>query len=217
MQNPVDRFWLNRLTSVADRLKSNNFDVFLAENVSEAKKIVMGKILSDTGAKSVAWGGSMTLNAIGLCDAIRSNTAFDVFDPFDKNASREEAAEARSRALTADLFLSGTNAVTEKGQLVNLDMTGNRVGAIAYGPKNVVILVGRNKIVTDLEAAFLRIKSFAAPANALRLKKKTPCVKTSYCEECNSPERLCNTWVVSEKSFPKGRIKIVLINENLGL
>ncbi len=93
----------------------------------------------------------------------------------------------------------------------------NRVAAIAFGPRYVVIVVGRNKIVPDLEEAMLRVKNFAAPANAMRLDKKTPCVKTSRCEECKSPDRICNTWTITEKSFPKGRIKIVLINADLGI
>ena len=116
-----------------------------------------------------------------------------------------------------DLFITGTNAVTETGELVNLDMYGNRVAGITFGPRHVVILVGRNKIVPDLEAAMVRIKEYAAPANTMRLDKKTPCVKTSICEECKSPDRICNTWTITQKSFPKGRIKVVLINEVLGL
>jgi len=80
----------------------------------------------------------------------------------------------------------------------------------------VVVLVGRNKIVADLEGAMSRIKNYAAPVNAMRLGKKTPCVKSSFCEECKGPDRICNTWIITEKSFPKGRIKVVLINEGLG-
>ena len=138
-------------------------------------------------------------------------------DTFDKTVSREEGWERRRQSLLADLFITGTNAVTESGMLVNLDMIGNRVGGITFGPKNVIILVGRNKIVSALEDAMMRIKNYTAPANAIRLNMKTPCVKTSYCEECKSKERICNTWAITEKSFPKGRIKVVLINEDLGL
>jgi hypothetical protein len=96
-------------------------------------------------------------------------------------------------------------------------MIGNRIGALTFGPRWVIIVVGRNKIVPDLEEAMFRVKNYAAPANAMRLDKKTPCVKTSFCEECKSPDRICNTWTITEKSFPKGRVKIVLINEDLGL
>jgi len=116
-----------------------------------------------------------------------------------------------------DLFITGTNAVTRSGELVNLDMIGNRVSGITFGPRNVVVMVGRNKVVEDLEAAIERIKDYAAPVNAMRLNKKTPCAKTGVCEECKSPERICNSWTITQKSFPKGRIKVVLINENLGL
>jgi hypothetical protein len=125
--------------------------------------------------------------------------------------------ERRRQALLVDLFITGTNAITESGQLVNLDMIGNRIGALTFGPKWVIILVGRNKLVANLDDAMYRIKNYVAPANSMRLDKKTPCVKTSFCEACQSPDRICNTWTITEKSFPKGRVKVVLINEDLGL
>ena len=96
-------------------------------------------------------------------------------------------------------------------------MIGNRACSINYGPKHVVILAGRNKIVAELDDAMYRIKNYAAPVNAMRLDKKTPCVKTSYCEDCKSPDRICHVWTLTEKSFPKGRIRVVLINQDLGL
>jgi len=217
MENPINSYWKARLSIVRKNLESNNFDVFMAENLDEAKTIILEKIIPDNSAKSVSWGGSMTLSGTGLVEEFRRNRQLDTFDPFDKTLLPEEAAQARRSGMTADLFFTGTNALTESGQLVNLDMTGNRVGAIAYGPKHVVVLLGRNKIVADIEKAIHRIKNFAAPANAMRLKKKTPCVQTSRCEECKSPDRICNTWTITEKSFPKGRIKVILINESLGL
>ena len=125
--------------------------------------------------------------------------------------------ERRRQALQADLFITGTPAVTETGQMENLDMIGNRIGALTFGPKWVIVLVGRNKIAADLDEAMFRVKNYVAPVNSMRLDKKTPCVKTSYCEECKSPDRICNTWTITEKSFPKGRVKVVLINEDLGL
>ncbi|MCX8011527.1 MAG: lactate utilization protein, partial [Desulfobacterota bacterium] len=128
-----------------------------------------------------------------------------------------QKTERRRLALLVDLFIMGTNAITELGELVNLDMIGNRLGGLIFGPKNVVVLVGRNKIVSDVEAANARIKNYVAPINTRRLGKKTPCAKTTYCEECQSEERICNTWVITQKSFPPKRIKIVLINEDIGL
>lgn len=217
MEKPIEAYWKERMHSVRSRLASNNFDVFSAENAEAAKKIIMEKIIPDTGAKTISWGGTMTLNAAGIREELRGKEDLTILDPFDSTLSREKAAQVRTSGMTADLFFSGTNALTEAGQLVNLDMTGNRVSAITYGPKNVVILVGRNKIVTDLDKAVHRIKNYVAPANAMRLDKKTPCVKTSRCEDCKSPDRICNTWAITEKSFPKKRIKVILINEDLGL
>jgi L-lactate utilization protein LutC len=217
MDSPVDKFWQIRLADIKLSLEANNFDVFIANNAAEAKQIVLKNIIPKLGAKSVSWGGSMTFIATGLYDALKNDKKMQVLDTFDKTISREDNWELRRQSLLADLFITGTSAVTESGMLVNLDMIGNRVGGITFGPKNVVILVGRNKIVSDLEDAMMRIKNYAAPANAIRLNMKTPCVKTSYCEECKSKERICNTWAITEKSFPKGRIKVVLINEDLGL
>ena len=198
-------------------LEANNFEVFLASNAEEAKKLVMEEIIPATGARSISWGGSMTFIDTGLYDALKNYAGMEVLDTFDKSVPPEEFLERRRKALLTDLFFTGTNAVTEAGQLVNLDMIGNRVGAIAFGPKHVVIVVGRNKLVTDLEEAMIRIKDYASPANAIRLGMKTPCAKTSFCEECKSPSRICNTWTITEKSFPKGRIKVVIINEDMGL
>jgi hypothetical protein len=159
----------------------------------------------------------MTFSATGLPQALMEMKDLECVDTFAKGLSPEESIELRRRSLLVDLFITGTNAVTECGKLVNLDMIGNRVAGVTFGPKHVIILVGRNKIVADLEEAMFRIKNYAAPTNTMRLEKKTPCVKTSYCEDCKSPDRICNVWSIVEKSFPKGRIRIVLINEDLGL
>ena len=217
MEKPIEHFWRTRLENLKAALEGNNFEVFLAENAAAAKSIVLERILPQTGAKSIAWGGSMTFTATGLYDALKENPGLQVLDTFDRNISPEENLERRRQALLVDLFITGSNAVTESGQLVNLDMIGNRVAAITFGPRHVIVLVGRNKLVADLESAMFRIKNYAAPTNAMRLDKNTPCAKTSFCEECKSPDRICNAWTITEKSFPKGRVKVVLINEDLGL
>ena len=217
MEKPIEHYWRTRLEKLKAALEDNNFEVFLAENAAAAKSIVLEQILPQTGAKSIAWGGSMTFTATGLYDALKNSPDLEVLDTFDRNISPEENLERRRQALLVDLFITGSNAVTESGQLVNLDMIGNRVAAITFGPRHVIVLVGRNKIVTDLEDAMFRIKNYAAPTNAMRLDKNTPCAKTSFCEECKSPDRICNSWTMTEKSFPKGRVKVVLINEDLGL
>jgi hypothetical protein len=217
VEKPIEVYWRIRLKEVATALEANNFAVYQAADLDAAKMIVMEQIFPGTGAKSVSWGGSMTLASSGICDALKGVPGLEILDTFDRTLTPEENFALRRRSLLVDLFIAGTNALTEEGVLVNLDMLGNRVGAINFGAKNVIILLGRNKIVPDLDAAMFRIKNYAAPANAMRLEKKTPCTKTSYCEECKSPDRICNVWSITEKSFPKGRIRVILINQDLGL
>jgi len=213
---PIDRYWKIRLADCKTALEANNFEVFIADNRDRAKNIILEEIVPRVGPKSLSWGDSLSAIATGVLGELMERSGMEVIKTFDDSASREEIMERRRRALLVDLFITGTNAVTQAGQLVNLDMVGNRVGGITFGPKHVIIVVGRNKIVADLEDAMHRIKYYAAPVNAIRHEMKTPCVKTSCCADCKSPYRICNVWTITEKSFPKGRIKVVLINEELG-
>lgn len=216
MEEPIENYWKTRLAELKETLTGNNFEVFVAENTDEAKSIVLEKIIPKIAPKSVSWGGSLTFVATGLYDIFKKNNDLNILDTYDKTLSPEKSLERRRQSLLVDLFITGSNAVTETGQLVNLDMIGNRVGALTFGPKNVIILVGRNKIVPDLDEAMFRIKNYAAPVNTMRLDKKTPCAKTSFCGDCKSPDRICNTWTITEKSFPKKRVIIILINKDLG-
>ncbi|MBN2032090.1 MAG: lactate utilization protein [Deltaproteobacteria bacterium] len=209
-------YWEKRLDRLKQKLESNNFEVYLAASLSETKRIVQEEILTKTGAKKISWGGSKTATDIGIIQALMDDPALVFVDPFEKNIPMEESLKRRRQALLADLFITGSNAVTETGRLVNLDRTGNRIAAMTFGPKFVVLLIGRNKIVPDLEQAFCRIKEYAAPLVAMHIKAKTPCALSSYCEDCKSPDRVCNTWNIIEKSYPKGRIKVVLIIDEVG-
>jgi hypothetical protein len=217
MDQPIDMYWKIRLNDTKEQLEANNFEVTIATNISHAKTIVLEKLIPQLKPQRISWGGSMTFVASGLYQILKDAQDMEVVDTFDKSLSPSESMERRRASLLVDLFITGTNAITEDGQLVNLDMIGNRVGALTFGPKHVIVLAGRNKIVPDIEDAMARIKDFAAPANAMRLDKKTPCTKTAFCHECNSPDRICNTWTITEKSFPKHRVKIVLINDVMGL
>lgn len=217
MQTPIQKFWNTRLQSCKEALEKNNFEAFIAPTPADAGKIVLNEILPQIDVKSVSWGDSLTLHETGILEFFKEDPAFDLIETFDEQVPRAEIIERRRQALLTDLFFSGTNAVVESGMLVNLDMIGNRVGGMVFGPKWVVIMVSRNKIVSDLEQAMERIKILAAPANAIRHGQKTPCVKTAYCMDCNSPARICNVWTIHEKSYPKGRIKVILINQDLGL
>lgn len=217
MKNPIDNYWKLKLENVKEALESNNFEVFIADNSEEASKIVLEKIILNENIKSMSWGGSMTFVGTGLYDALKDQKKFKILDTFDKSLSNDEKTQLRREALLTDLFITGTNALTEDGCLVNLDMIGNRVGALTFGPKYVLVLTGRNKIVPDINTGMERIKNYVAPTNAMRLDMKTPCVKTGECSECKASARICNTWTITQKSFPKKRVKIVLINEDLGL
>jgi len=217
MQTPIETYHAKRLEEVAEALRGNHFRAHVVPDAEAARALILEKILPESGAATVSFGGSMTLMATGLPAALAEVPGLSVLDTLDRTLTAEQAYERRRQALLVDLFFAGTNAVTEDGVLVNLDMIGNRACAIAFGPRQVVVLVGRNKIVPDLTAAFSRIKDFAAPTNAMRLSKKTPCVVSSHCEDCGSPERICNVWTITEKSFPRGRITVICINQDLGL
>ena len=216
MEKPVTTYWEIKLEAIKGALEKNNFEVYIAKTGEDAKKLVLDKILPQLAPETVSWGGSLTHVQTGLYDELKARPGITILDTYDKSLSPPEAYERRRQSLLVDLFITGTNAVTEKGRLVNLDMIGNRVAAITFGPKNVIIVVGRNKIVANVDEAIERIKTYAAPVNAMRLDKNTPCMKTGICQNCKSPDRICNAWTISEKSFPKGRIKVILINEDLG-
>jgi L-lactate utilization protein LutB len=216
MQKPVEHFWQKRLTDLKKALEDNNFEAYIADTATEAKDIVFNTIIPQTSPKTVSWGGSMTLSETGIQDALLNASGIEIINPYAAGISREESGELRRKALLVDLFFTGSNAVTEDGQLVNLDGFGNRVTALHFGPKNVVVVAGRNKVVPGLEEAMLRIKNYVAPVNVMRLDRKTPCLETAICQDCSSPERICNVWTITEKSYPKNRIRVILVNQDLG-
>jgi L-lactate utilization protein LutB len=216
MQDPIDAYWDIRLTKVKKELDANNFDVYLAKNKNFAKKIAYETIIPSLAPKTISWGGSKTFIETRLYEALKHDPKYSVVDTYDKGVPPEKIVERRRQSLLVDLYITGTNAVTESGTLVNLDMIGNRIAALTFGPKYVLLFIGRNKIVADVKSAMNRIKQYAAPVNVMRLEKKSPCGKTGRCENCSSPDRICNTWTITEKSFPKNRVKVVLINEDMG-
>ena len=216
MKENINKFWRKKCESCAEALGANNFDVYLAENLKDAEKIVLEDIIPALDISTVSWGDSVTFLSTGILDYLRQQKTIEVIEIAGKDMSFKKQIQQRREALLADLFFTGTNAVTGDGLLVNLDMIGNRAGAITFGPKYVVILVGRNKITPDLDSAMERTKHIAAPINAARFNLKAPCVSTASCHDCASPDRICNVWTITEKSYPAGRIKIILINQDIG-
>jgi len=160
--------------------------------------------------------GSMTAGGIGLWEAIAALPEVKLIDPYRAELSPEEGLELRRRGLTADVMIASTNAITLDGRLVNLDGMGNRVAAMAFGPKKVILVVGINKVAPDLESAIARVKHHAAPINNIRYGLNNPCVETGLCSDCRSPQRICNMWSTIEGHMIKDRIHVKLIGENLG-
>jgi hypothetical protein len=212
----MQTYWQGKLERTGEVLESNNFAVWLAGDAGEANSIFWKQIYPEIKPKSVSFGGSLSLRATGLYDELMAESKLEVIDTYATGLSMEEVIDRRRRSLLVDCFLTGTNAVTKEGHLINLDGMGNRVAALTFGPKHVVLFIGRNKLVADLDEAISRIKEYAAPVNTIRLGRNTPCAQTMQCEDCKSPERICNTWTITEKSNPPQRVKIVLINQDLG-
>lgn len=199
-------------------LRHNHFEAFFAHNTAEASAIFFRDIFPGLQVETVSWGDSETMKATGVLNELQKNPELSVIDSFAPGMSRKQKIYWRRQALLTDLFLTGSNALTQKGQLVNLDMIGNRVGGITFGPKHVVLFIGINKITANLEEAMHRVRTIAASRNAIRHEGfRTPCHKTGVCMDCNSPDRICNVWTITEKSYPAGRIKVILIGEELGL
>ena len=160
--------------------------------------------------------GSMTAGGLGLWEAIAAIPGVTLIDPYRPELSPEEGLELRRQGLTADVMVASTNAITLDGRLVNLDGMGNRVAAMAFGPKKVILVVGMNKVAPDLESAIARVKHYAAPINNIRYGLKNPCVETGLCSDCRSPQRICNMWSTIEGHMIEGRIHVKLVGEFLG-
>jgi hypothetical protein len=160
--------------------------------------------------------GSMTTVGMGLWEAIAALPEVNLIDPYHPELSPEESLELRRQGMMADIMIASTNAITLDGKLVNLDGMGNRVAAMAFGPKKVILVVGMNKVAPDLESAVARVKHYAAPVNNIRFGLKNPCVETGLCSDCKSPQRICNMWSTIEGHMIKDRIHVKLVGENLG-
>ena len=160
--------------------------------------------------------GSMSVVYSGLWEKIKGIAGVKLFDPYLPDLTPAESLDVRRQGLSADVMIASSNAVTLDGRLVNLDGMGNRVAAMAFGPKKVILLVGMNKVCGTLEAALDRVKHYAAPVNAMRLGLDTPCAKTGLCADCRAPKRICQIWSVIEGQMIEGRIHVKLVGEDLG-
>lgn len=163
----------------------------------------------------VAHGGSMTLEECGMMTALKYDEDFTLID---RSLAKDDAERQKMYhdALSCDTFFMSSNAITEDGKLVNIDGTGNRVAALIYGPKQVIVMAGMNKVVATEEDAINRVHQIATPQNCIRLNRKTPCAATGVCSDCLSPDCICNQTVITRRSGIEGRIKVILIGEDYG-
>ncbi|MCI6855270.1 MAG: lactate utilization protein [Firmicutes bacterium] len=195
---------------VAEAMRKRGFEAYYVSTAEEAREKALELIPENS---VVSWGGSMTIDEIGLKEAVISRGCKVINR--DEVESREEKMELMRQALTCDVFLMSTNAVSQNGQLVNIDGTGNRVAALCFGPKEVIVVAGMNKVAGSLEEAYSRARKFAAPVNAQRFDFETPCSKTGMCADCLSPQCICSQMVVTRRTSG-GRIKVILVGEDLG-
>lgn len=193
-------------------LERNNFSTHFFQTKEELY-IFLKSYMKKDGV--IAFGGSKTLEQIGILDFLRTER-YNVLDRGKEGLSREEIEKIFRDSFFADYYFSSANAITEDGIIYNVDGNGNRVAAITFGPKHVFIIVGVNKIVKNLDMAIKRNESIAAPANAIRLNKKTPCTKIGNCVECKSEDRICSSYSFIKHQKNKDRIHIIFLNENLG-
>ena len=189
-------------------LASRNMTGYYAADREEALRQALALI--PEGA-SVTMGGAMSAHEIGLVDAVKKGN----YNFIDRNAIPDKRA-AMLAAYDADVFLSSVNAMTEDGELVNIDGNANRVSAIAQGPKKVIFIVGMNKVCSDLDGAMKRARNVAAPINAQRFGLSTPCAKTGACMNCKSPDTICCQFLITRFSRHAGRIHVILVNDSLG-
>lgn len=206
--------WHNEITGekVVKALGKNGFSATFCRTAQEAVSAILEEIPQDA---SVGIGGSWTVKELGLLDKLdaRDNRILNHGKP---GLSGEEKSEIRRQQLTCDVFLTGTNAVTMGGELVNVDGVGNRVAAMIFGPKKVIIVVGLNKIVEGIAEAVERIKKVAAPINNKRLGMPNPCTSTGECMDCQGPTRICNVTTILHKKPRLSDIHVFVVGENLG-
>jgi len=194
-------------------LHSRSFDAFYFDETADAARKIISLIPKD---HLVSWGGSQTMLDLGIQERLEKE-GYNLLDR-DKASSPEERMERMRKALLCDTFLSGTNAISEDGQLVNIDGYGNRVAAMTFGPKQVIVAVGMNKIAKTYKDAIVRARTIAAPLNIQRFPSlETPCSETGSCGDCLSPDTICSFLVTTRFCKPAGRIKVILIGKDLGL
>ena len=212
METATKKCYEKRAQVLVKNLQSRHFDAWYCDSKEDALKKALELIPTDA---TIGWGGAMSAQQIGLMEAVKSG-GYNVYDR-DSCATMEDRVKMMKKCLTADIFLTGANAISLDGQMVNIDGNGNRVAAIVYGPDTILAIAGMNKVVDTLEDALRRARTIAAPMNQQRFPNQTPCQITGSCADCKSPECSCNQILITRHCRPAGRIKFIIVGEELGL
>ena len=209
--DPKSTYYSLRGKRIVAELEKRHFEAYYCEDREQA----LHKALELIPEKSkVGWGGATSADQIGLLRAVRGGD-YNVIDR-DKATSPKEREQLMRECLMSDVFISGANALSMDGQMVNIDGIGNRVAAIVYGPENILIVAGMNKVKDTLEAAVQRARTVAAPINKQRFPVVTGCAVSGTCTDCKAEGCICNQILITRNCKPEGRIKIILVGEELG-
>lgn len=193
---------------VIANMESRFMEAYFCETAEEAKNKAL-ELIEEGSA--VSWGGTYTAKQIGLLDEIKNGN----YNVLDRETAKEGQDVARE-AFFADYYIMSANAISDDGQLINIDGNGNRCAALIFGPKNVIVIAGMNKVVQGYENALNRARTVAAPINVQRFQKNSGCLKTGACVDCRTPDCICCNIVTTRISRPAGKIKVILVNEDLG-
>lgn len=206
--------WVNeqKILRTIESLKKNNMNGYLVNTKEELIEKIKELVKENS---TVACGGSMSLFETGVIDHLRSGR-YNFLDRYKDGLSKEEVTKIFKESFFADAYFASSNAVTEYGKLYNVDGNGNRVAAMLFGPEKVILVVGVNKIVKNIDEAVIRIRETSAPANAKRLNKLTPCTKVGYCMDCRSNDKICREFTVISSQGNKDRIHVIFINDEIG-
>ncbi len=211
MLTPKQQTYENLADSLIEAFNRRGIEGYYCQSREEARDTALRFL---TPGCSVSWGGSVSCTEIGLLDALKKSDCI----LYDRSTAGtpEEQRELYAKTVTADYYFMSSNAVTLNGELVNIDGNGNRVACLITGPKNVILIVGMNKIAPDVKSAIDRVRNVAAPPNGVRLGLTTPCAKYGCCHDCYTPDCMCCEIVITRKSRIPGRIKVILVGEELG-
>ena len=212
MDANLNKTVMQKVERTIENLKKNQMNGYFVEDVTALHALLKEMM---TPGDIVSVGGSRTLFEANILDLLKSGD-YQYLDRYAEGLSPEDMGKLFRAVFFADVYVTSTNALTEEGELYNVDGTGNRVAAMAFGPKKVIVIAGLNKIVKDAEAAYNRTREYAAPANCNRLSLKTPCTVAGECRDCKSPDRICDYFVRTGFQRDKDRTHVIIVGGNFG-